>query len=187
MATQIFSDPLLLAEVRKELEISDDIPTSASDGDEAERRPILTSLYAETLRFGVQIHIPRHAPHHQVLVGNAILPQGSLILMNTWLAHSDDKTWNTQNGRWPLDVFWPRRFLVFPDESSSGPCRRPVTPDKAPEPLGKGPKFSTKGLQGAWIPFGGKSIWSLQSYQTDALTPLQVDTMHVPEDCSRNV
>ncbi|KAF2470377.1 cytochrome P450 [Lindgomyces ingoldianus] len=151
MAVHTFSDPQILLEVRKALEEQSCHATSLNM-DYLEKIPILLSLYAETLRFGVQIHIPRDAPHHDVQVGNTTLPQTSIIFLNTWLAHSDDNIWNTQNGRHPLNTFWPYRFLVYPSDSSSGPCK--TASKETPQMNETEAKFSAEGLQGSWIPYG---------------------------------
>jgi hypothetical protein len=174
MAMQIFCNPQLLTEVREELKCAHHAAASAFGENEIAKMPILASVYAETLRFGVQIHIPRDAPQHQVLVGNTTVPQRSLLLMNTWLAHSDESTWNTQNGRWPFDVYWPQRFLIYPSDPLSGPCKRPAGSSEPSEQSNKVPKFSMEGLQGAWIPYGGKSMrsWSHDRHRYKALTTL---------------
>ncbi|KAL4961164.1 cytochrome P450 [Aspergillus stella-maris] len=96
-----------------------------------EKNPLLLSIYAETLRFGVQIHIPRCSPHHDLQVGDSIIPMNKLVLINTWLSHMDDSVWNTRSGQYPLNGFWPRPWTGKPG--------------------------NRKGyvLEGIWIPYGG--------------------------------
>lgn len=159
MAAHTFGDPGLLRELRTAMGAQDGDPTATRRPDDLAKVPLLASLYAETLRFGVQIHIPRDAPHHTVQVGNSILPKKSFIMMNTWLAHSDAEAWNTQDGRRPLDQFWPHRFLVYPDDPTSGPSSKPCAPTAQglPNESKKQAVFSTDGLQGSWIPYGSES------------------------------
>lgn len=155
MAVHTFCDPGILRELRTAIEPGNDNHTPLNL-DELSKIPLLASLYAETLRFGVQIHIPRDAPHHQVRVGKSILPKKSFIMMNTWLAHSDVDAWNTQDGRQPLDEFWPHRFLVYPEDPTSGPSRKPFALTEGLQTKNNKPIFSTEGLQGSWIPYGSK-------------------------------
>lgn len=157
MAVHTFCDPGLLHGLRTAIaaaaQLGDQRPPLPRL-DDLSKIPLLASLYAETLRFGVQIHIPRDAPHHCVPVGNSILPEKSFIMMNTWLAHSDVDAWNTCNGRRPLDEFWPHRFLVYPEDPSSGPSRKPCASIQDLPTESKEAVFSLEGLQGSWIPYG---------------------------------
>lgn len=156
---QVFSDPKLLFKVREALDSTFQCRTRSIDVEKLAKIPIFMSLYAETLRFGVQIHIPRDAPHNSIKIGKSVLPPNSLILMNTWLAHSDKSVWNIQGGRKPLGQFWPQRFLVYPGDPSSGPCkkREMIKPPSGRLESNK-PRFTTEGLQGAWIPYGSKLL-----------------------------
>ena len=153
-----------------------------------ESHPLFLSMYAETLRFGVQIHIPRTSPHSDLKVGTKFIPKGKMILMNTWLAHTDKELWNTKGGIRPLDQFWPDRFLVDPKDPSSGPLKRPIGAhasiahnDEKDGHL----SFSTDGLEGAWIPFGGKSF--PRAYNIHLLILLKGDIMLVLVACSRSI
>ncbi|KAM7202704.1 Cytochrome P450 [Rhypophila sp. PSN 637] len=94
--------------------------------------PLLSSLYAETLRFGVRIHIPRTAPHHDLHIGSgstniAPVPKGTLMVANTWLAHTDEAVWDNKQGQRPLDEFWAERFLVSRSEPSNFTSSKKVT------------------------------------------------------------
>jgi len=109
-------------------------------------------MYAETLRFGVQIHIPRSAPYHDLHVDGITIPKNKLILINTRLLHMDEEVWNTKAGQQPLDRFWAERFLVDPRDETSGPTKKIFRPAENP---GRGVYFSADGLEGAWIPYGG--------------------------------
>lgn len=118
---------------------------------ELESIPLLNSLYAETLRYGVQIHIPRTAPHRPIRLGGITIPEDKLIIANTWLSHTDEDVWNTKGGKHPLNEFWAERFLVDPNDETSGPVKH----HNLQKPDTKDPYFSLDGLDGAWIPYGG--------------------------------
>ena len=124
-----------------------------------EQQTLLQSLYAETLRFGVQIHIPRHVPHQPLKIGDQTIPSNNLLIFNTWLAHTDKAIWNTKNGTHPLDKFWARRFVLDPKDASSGPCKKQQKIDGdpvSPAEDARKAEYSTSGLEGAWIPYGGE-------------------------------
>lgn len=160
LTSHIVRDDLLCSEVRQGL--ADTIEPGGLlkfDLKKLEKEPLLLSLYAETLRFGVQIHVPRTSPHRNLSFGNMSIPKDKLILVNTWLAHTDEEVWNTKDGTFPLDSFWAQRFLVDPNDPSSGPTKKRFQTQAMTENSVKStrkPYFSTEGLEGAWIPYGGK-------------------------------
>ena len=117
-----------------------------------EQQPLLLSLYAETLRHGVQIHIPRHIPHQALNVGDRTIPSDNVFIFNTWLAHTDKAVWNTKLGSYPLEESWARRFIIDPKDPSSGPCKnqRKVHSDPASQADDTSKvRYSTEGLEGA--------------------------------------
>lgn len=72
--------------------------------------------------------------------------------------------WNagTPDDPHPLDRFWADRFLVYPDDPSSGPSRRDLSTTaklqrKSDSGFKRetGPRFSMDGVTGGWIPYGG--------------------------------
>ena len=160
LTSQVFSNKAICSEVRQVL--GDTIKSTTPlkfDLKLLEKKPLLLSMYAETLRFGVQIHIPRTAPHQDLGIGDLIIPKNKILLVNTWLAHTDEKVWNTKNAEFPLSSFWPQRFLVDLRDPFSGPTVKQRRPDNIAEKVereAEGATFSTEGLEGAWIPFGGK-------------------------------
>ncbi|KAF2194764.1 cytochrome P450 [Zopfia rhizophila CBS 207.26] len=154
VALHLFTDPSLLAETRQCVERIDP-GRQRPDIRALEKQPLLQSLHAESLRFGVQIHIPRAAPHHTVSISNARIPKDELILVSTYLAHNDPDIWNTQEGKHPLDTFWAGRFLIDPHDPFSGPRRRPTQSVPEATRLNSEVEFSVEGLEGAWIPYGG--------------------------------
>ncbi|KAL8707494.1 MAG: hypothetical protein Q9220_007484 [cf. Caloplaca sp. 1 TL-2023] len=187
---QSFRDSALCSEIRHSLEKAvDDTARLKFDLRKLETNPLLLSMYAETLRWAVQIHVPRAAQHQDTSIGKMLIPKNKLILVNTWLAHTDEEVWNTKNGTFPLDDFWARRFLVDPENPLSGPLKCNDTPHKESS-AGKGNDqrihFSTKGLEGAWIPYGGK-IFTIPLAETLNDRDIKVATMLVPAVCSQNV
>ncbi|RYP77924.1 hypothetical protein DL769_003297 [Monosporascus sp. CRB-8-3] len=150
LALHIFRFYRVLASLRTSLSR---LPKSPSI-EELETIPLLLSLYAETLRFGVQIHIPRSAPYHELHIGEVTIPRNKLIMTNTWLMHTDENLWNTKGGEHPLDQFWAERFLVDPEDERSGPVKQKADPSTENKPE-KQVYFSVAGLEGAWIPYGG--------------------------------
>lgn len=165
LVLHVLRDISLLVGVRKCItETVGQGATAKFDLRKLEKQPLLLSLYAETLRFGVQIHIPRCSPHRELKIGNMLIPKNKLVLVNTWLAHTDDALWNTKNGAFPLDDFWARRFLVDPKDPSSGPTKKSCASEKTEKKIenDEGLHFSTEGLEGAWIPYGGKIFVGLK-------------------------
>lgn len=77
----------------------------------------------------------------------------------------NDEIWSTggEGDPHPLDTFWADRFLVDPDNPSSGPLKFPKQ-KKTKKPVnsqsnettstGKA-EFSMDGLAASWIPYGG--------------------------------
>ena len=161
------SDSTLLAELQQEVATVTDV--SSQPGvwvKEIEQQPLLQSMYAETLRHGVQIHIPRDLPHQSLTIGNRTIPRDQILFVNTWLAHTDKAVWNTKDGAFPTEEFWARRFIIDPKDSTSGPCKKHSTFNGTPATVrdnASKPRYSTEGLEGAWVPFGGKTpVWLLQ-------------------------
>lgn len=154
LTLQIFREAEILSQIRQGLAESVEPGTRVRfDWKKLERNPLLLSMYAETLRFGVQIHIPRTSPHRQYSIGNLFVPKNKLMLISTWLAHTDVTVWNTKQDNFPLSDFWAQRFLVDPKDPSSGPTKRRLPSYQRTE--ANGVHFSTAGLEGAWIPYGG--------------------------------
>lgn len=72
--------------------------------------------------------------------------------------------WNTGTPEdpHPLDQFWADRFLIYPDDPTSGPLRKDYTAREKEQrnwtladKVEMGPKFSMEGVAGGWIPYGG--------------------------------
>jgi cytochrome P450 len=79
-------------------------------------------------------------------LGPFTLKKGGLVTVPTPVASFHEGVWGperTDHGRRPLTQFWAERFLV---------------PDLDSDPTGKKVKFSTEGLEGGWMPYGGGSL-----------------------------
>lgn len=139
---EIYRDPELLANIRGEV---DACSIQGDNGlhfdiDHLLRLPLLQAVYAETLRLRMHFYIIRMPDRTDIDVQGWNIPRQKVIVTPTTVAHMDAETWSTgQNGEHPLDKFWVGRFLRYPSERIHGST----------------PEFSTKGLEGSWIPYGG--------------------------------
>lgn len=128
------------------------------------KSPLLSSIYAETLRLHVKSFTVASSPLSDISLGRYRLPKGEVGLINSHLSHMDEDFWSTKNGAHPLKSFWADRFLTNPTDPSSGPRKvtihdpsseisEEITQDESGDSK---PYFSLKGLDGSWIPYGGK-------------------------------
>lgn len=101
------------------------------------------------------------SPHDDVSLGKWKLPRGATGVVSSGISHMDKKYWNDAGGKHPLSEFWPDRFLVNPADPSSGPVRSDqIRPMRSRSGDGsRKPYFSTEGLDGVWIPYGGNSSY----------------------------
>lgn len=100
-------------------------------------QPLLESVYAEVLRLRISILVGRTVEYGDLKVGGCRVPRGDVVLMPTDWMHFNREAW-IRAGRpvdKPLNQFDAERFLV-PSEKG-------------------GPVFSTDGLAGLWVPYGG--------------------------------
>jgi Cytochrome P450 len=170
LALHTFRHASLLSEARQCL--ADTMKPGACskfDWGKLEKKPLLLSMYAETLRFGVQIHIPRSASHRELSIGNMLIPKNQFILVNTWLAHTDEAIWNTKEDAFPLNSFWAQRFLIDPEDASSGPTKKKLWSHEKAQTGEKNTgdvHFSMGGLEGAWIPYGGMDLYNMYTSLT---------------------
>ena len=158
MALNAFLDPLLLKRARQEVEdcFQDQISTNGTrklDLTKLCSKPLLQSMYAETLRLCAGIVVgrtPRDGPYK---LGEWMFPQGDLILLSARTSAMNPEIWNTGSAEepHPLDSFWADRFIVYPHDPKSGPLKNPP-PSNAKV---QSPEFSMRGLTGAWFPYGG--------------------------------
>ncbi|THZ04907.1 cytochrome P450 [Aureobasidium pullulans] len=178
---EIFRDPELLGRVRSEV---DGARTNAHEPDAPPRfdlealikSPLLQSIYAETLRLQTAILIARMPAREDYQLGDYSFKKDRLLVAASYIAHHDTKVWNqgTVDDPHPLNQFWAERFLLKTGSDHSGPLLQsyrkkhvdipattrpelPVRVDSAMEDSAVQPevKYSTDGLAGAWVPYGG--------------------------------
>ncbi|KAF1345621.1 cytochrome P450 [Lizonia empirigonia] len=135
-------------------------PTNAlSNIESLQKLPLLNSVYAETLRHYSQAYVTRCSPHNDVSLGEWTLPRNQVAMVSTYTAHHSEEYWNTKDGQHSVTDFWAERFLIDPKDPMSGPLRTDIDIPfrKAPKDLKPDdePVFSTQGLDGIWIPYGG--------------------------------
>ncbi|TAQ84954.1 hypothetical protein B7494_g6726 [Chlorociboria aeruginascens] len=155
----IYRDLSLLARLRTELAAHFDPPSSFEQADPKLllKLPLLSAVYAETLRLYVKVFFMASSPHDNVGLGKWRLPRGATAVVSSGISHMDKGFWNDGGGKHPLDEFWADRFLIDPADPSSGPLRSNKirsAGNRGGDRSGK-PYFSTEGLDGLWIPYGG--------------------------------
>lgn len=77
-----------------------------------EKQSFMLSIYAETLRFFVQIFATRCLSHTVVHVNNWLLPKNKISMMSSHPTHMNPEIWNIKNGVYFFDNFWIERFLI---------------------------------------------------------------------------
>lgn len=167
-------DPYLLSRLRSEISSTICSGTSADlrfDYSQLGRQPLLQSVYAEVLRLRLSLFSLRSAQGADFQLGDYTLRQDQTIMISSYTSHMDPTVWNTgtNDDPHPIDEFWAERFLVYPDDPSSGPLKKAVPAPQEHASLTSvkdngntgeqpaGPRFSTKGLSGIFIPYGGGS------------------------------
>lgn len=161
----IFRDPVLLKRIRDE--VDEAFPTAedlaSASHHQLLKLPLLCSIFAETLRLYVKVFFGFSSPHEDAILGKYRLPKAQLGLWNSDLPHNDDTFWNTKGGRYPINTFWADRFIIDPNDPESGPIRPELRKREVKAGLmgtdetdGNKPFFSTEGLDGAWVPYGGE-------------------------------
>jgi cytochrome P450 len=118
------------------------------DVDQLLRLPVLQAAYAETLRLRMHFYIIRMSDTVDINIRDWVIPRRKVIVTPTTVAHMDSKAWSTGlKNEHPIDRFWIGRFLKHPPKSANGntQTREPAS----------SPTFSTKELEGSWIPYGG--------------------------------
>lgn len=160
---EIFKDPTLLSRLRNSLRGAvERTPELGFDMKTIEKNPLLLSVYSESMRRLLTVYITRCAPEYDLKINNWLLPRNKVMMVNTYPAHMDAEVWNTKNGAYPLDTFWAERFLVYPNDPTSGPLRKdlhdlPAAPSQRKDDENiEEPHFSLDGLNGSFIPFGGE-------------------------------
>ena len=162
MLVEVIRDAALLSRVRGELSkcLSDSSQPDCLNFDIAKlcNQPLIQSIYAEVLRLYTAVMIVRTAEHTDLTIGNWKFPKHSLIATSSQVAHMDKEVWNTGHAMvHPLHEFWAERFLVYPQDPTSGPSIKKVQDTQlctTKQDAGE-PRFSLSGVAAAWIPYGG--------------------------------
>jgi len=161
-----FKDPSLLSRLRASLEQSAKVSEHPNDKALA-KNTLLVSIYCETLRLYVKSYFLTSNQHADLPVGQWRIPKERVVFVNSGISHMDGEFWNTQGGVHPIDSFWGERFVTDPSDSSSGPLKPEIAAEmrsekKQPIPTHEGePYISMEGLEGSWIPYGGRLSRSL--------------------------
>lgn len=154
----MYHDPHLLHRVRTTLsqDPNSTVPLSTNPK-KYDKNPLLSAVYAETLRLYAKSYVTASSPYNDVKLGKWWLPKGEQLLVNSHISQMDEGFWNTDDGAHPLDTFWADRFLYDPKIPSSGPVKASARAEvKMPEKKDvSAPYFSLDGLEAAWIPYGG--------------------------------
>ena len=155
----VFRDNDVLTRVRADVEEALGPSVGTGDGIDVERlkcRPLLQSVYAESLRLNSTIYCSRYTGDQEVQVNEWTFPKNSILLIPTHSAHQDDTIWNTKHGQFPLDKFWADRFLVYPGDLSSGPGLKSYAMTRLQYSSADcvSPVFTTEGVGGSYFPYG---------------------------------
>ncbi|KAI8648770.1 hypothetical protein NCS55_01485600 [Fusarium keratoplasticum] len=169
MILHLLLDDGIVERVRAELSKTSLDGSGFISMDDLEYQPLLNSIYRETLRLRVASSVGRKPTVKTYAPGGWEFGANIPILFPAWLSGLDDSFWNTGGSlpgggsQYPVDTFWPERFLQYPNEPLSGPTRKGhpshqmpagrVPPRSASDD--RGAKLVTKGIQGHWFPFGG--------------------------------
>ncbi|KAH7311265.1 Pfs, NACHT and ankyrin domain protein [Stachybotrys elegans] len=153
----VFKDKELQRRVRREIQdnLGDQKIEQVDVAKFVKAVPLLSSIYAETLRLYVKVYSLYRSPHDDVQLGRWVLPKGAVAVLNSGPSHMDPTFWNTMDGKHPVDSFWADRFLVDPSDPQSGPVNPECRETTAEKRTATKPYFSTEGCEGAWIPYGG--------------------------------
>ena len=144
---EIFRTPSLLAELRAECW---PYLTSGSSLDEPVRfdisalrgQPLLQSSIAEALRLRTHVFVLRYPDEHDMVIDEWRIPKKNLVMVCSTTSHMDPSLWNTgTSSSHPLKQFWAERFI----EQAKGSYIQKESKRK----------FSSRGLEGIWLPFGG--------------------------------
>lgn len=131
--------------------------------------PLLQSLYAETLRLRVAVLVVREPSRDDFSFRGWHIKRNEILSVSTRNEAMNKEIWNTggDGDPHPLDTMWADRFIVDPQNPSSGPLRVPnekrkrfnVVSTQAGNEKTEAtkPYFSMDGLSASWIPYGGGS------------------------------
>ncbi|KAH0592275.1 hypothetical protein MHUMG1_10021 [Metarhizium humberi] len=123
---------------------------------------LLSAIFAETLRLHMTVLMPVIPLDSELDLGRWRIPRASWGFINAGVAHHNEHVWNTKGGLHRVESFWADRFIVDPADPSSGPSRHQSRHQYAQSRHDDGhnskPYFSLEGLEGSWVPFGGRFL-----------------------------
>ncbi|KAH7324408.1 cytochrome P450 [Stachybotrys elegans] len=164
MVLEVLQRPKLLEQVR--VEITPHFRSTAGTGppsidiDGLCQEPLIQSIYAEVLRVHNGTVVARVPQTTNFSIAGWRFPKDEAIMVSTYDTARSPYIWNqgTPENPHPVDEFWPERFILDPNDPSSGPVapqanceERPLDPSNAPPQ----PRFSLDGTLGSWVPYGG--------------------------------
>jgi cytochrome P450 len=157
----ILCHPDVEARVRNEIASTDDPCQSGLTVDMPKllANPLLQSIYNEELRLRNAVMIQRTTLADTVMIGDYRFPKGDMIIASSWHEARDRNIWNegTESDFHPVEDFWADRFIVYPNNPSSGPSKAAAL--KKARPTNKSaddkPQFSAEPVAGSFIPYGG--------------------------------
>ncbi|KAH6883874.1 cytochrome P450 [Thelonectria olida] len=169
MMLYVLLDKRITERVKEELSTIDLMGSGFTNTGDLASRPLLNSIYCETLRLRVASAVGRKSTIKIRTPGGWEFEANNPIMFPSWLSGLDDSFWNTgrtlsEGGpQHPVDTFWAERFLQYPDDPLSGPARteslghQPSVEKEVPKSANddRRAKLVTKGVQGHWFPFGG--------------------------------
>ena len=130
--------------------------------------PLLQSLYAETLRLRVAVLVVREPARGNYSFRGWHIRKNEVLSVSTRTEAMNEDIWNTgsDEDHHPLDKMWADRFVIDPNNPSSGPLRLPkekrkkstvpgIQSNGQAEAQARNPYFSMEGLSASWIPYGG--------------------------------
>ncbi|KAL3296482.1 7-alpha-hydroxycholest-4-en-3-one 12-alpha-hydroxylase [Colletotrichum asianum] len=164
----ILKDPALKKAVIEETTSCFRQGTLMFDSERLYSRPLLQSVYLETLRLSVAAPVTRISRVPKFQLGKWTVKKDEMMFATTWVASRDTTFWNrgkvdysTGKAEHEVDAFWAERFLEFEDDLGSGPVRKSDSTSAGIKPLDAGRLSKAKvvetGMQGYYYPFGGGS------------------------------
>ena len=89
-------------------------------------------------------------------LGEWIIPKRALIMIPSFVVHRNQALWSAgPDGSRAVEMFWAERFLKYPGSSQQSTTRKPQAADRGKAYLLDSPTFSTEGLSGCFMPYGG--------------------------------
>jgi cytochrome P450 len=119
----------------------------------------MQSIYGEELRLRNAVIVQRTTLADTVMIGDYRFPKGDMVIASSWHEGRDRNIWNegTQSDPYSVENFWADRFIVYPNDPTSGP--RKATPLEKARATTKSaddkPQFGAELIAGSFIPYGG--------------------------------